>query len=75
MKRILLASSLLLFSCQKEQPKVICDCHELIYRKGLLIFQPNEYVLIDSTARFEDVCIYDGNERLVGELKYVKVCK
>jgi hypothetical protein len=74
MKRILLASSLLLFSCEKEQPKVICDCYELVYRKDMWIFN-SDYILIDITEHFEDVCVYDGNERFSGDLKWVKVCQ
>jgi hypothetical protein len=37
------------------------------------IFNP-DYILIDTTEHFEDVCVYDGNERFSGDLKWVKVC-
>jgi hypothetical protein len=33
-----------------------------------------DYMLIDTTEHFEDVCVYDGNERFSGDLKWVKVC-
>lgn len=71
MKRILLASSLLLFSCQKE--KVVCDCHELIYKRNMSILNP-EYIFVGETETFRDICAYDGNVRVEEDTKWVKVC-
>ena len=78
MKKIILVFSLLpLFSCKKEEPqeKIICNCYELVYRKDMLPLNPEQYLLVDTTAAFEDLCVYDGNERFNGDLKWVKVCK
>jgi hypothetical protein len=75
MKRIILASSLLIFSCEKQQPQpTTCECYEKQYNREVSSTYQIIWVYDRDGLPFTDFCANDGKEREVGNKKYIQVC-
>jgi hypothetical protein len=75
MKRILLASSLLLlFSCKKDPQASTCQCYEKEYHQEIGTDYDFYWEYNNDGLPFTDFCANDGKEREVGNRKYIQVC-